>query len=146
MWVPFRFPWIFEIGFAPVTEIAFRFAHPVSLIFSHIPALCNTLDKMATPCSVKAMGRYLFCSPFLKVPIWRLKPSHFSLVDSKRLSGIFLEAWLILHNPMIFPPVPSMGVCQAPLRIARWATTPGCPYKTTKKNIAILRTFSFGTA
>jgi hypothetical protein len=64
--MPFGSPWIFRIGFAPVTEISFRFAQPTSLIFSHIPDLCKTLDKMATPCSVKATRKYFVCSLFLR--------------------------------------------------------------------------------
>jgi hypothetical protein len=36
-------------------------------------SLFNTLDNMATPCSVKADGKYFECSPLFKVTICDLK-------------------------------------------------------------------------
>jgi hypothetical protein len=38
--------------------------------------LFNTLDNIATPCSVNAIGEYLLCSPLFEAPVWLLKASY----------------------------------------------------------------------
>jgi len=47
--------------------------------------LCNTLESIATPCSVNAIGAYL-APPHFEVPDWHLKISISSLLISNMKS------------------------------------------------------------
>ena len=49
--------------------------------------LPKTPESIAIPCSVKAKGRYLECSPLFKVPSWYLKAVYSCCVSSKRKSA-----------------------------------------------------------
>ena len=53
---------------------------------------------MATPCSVKAIGKYFECSPLFKVPNWYLKESYSSLVNSNMKSFGIRGLPLTLEN------------------------------------------------
>jgi len=50
---------------------------------------------MATPCSVKAIGRYFECSPLFMVRIRLLKEFYSSLVSSNMKSGGNLRIFLL---------------------------------------------------
>jgi len=49
-------------------------ARMISILTLMALSLFNTLDSINIPCSVKAYGRYLMCSPLFKVTICDLKP------------------------------------------------------------------------
>ena len=61
-------------------------ARMISIFTFTACGLRRTLDSIATPCSVKARGKYLECSPLFKVPIWYLKDSYSSFVSSNMKS------------------------------------------------------------
>src|SRR4030042_788857 len=77
-------------------------------------SLRKTVESMATPCSVKAYGRYLRCFPILlfpkvtncdlifcllfEVPIWNLKWFSFSKVANCDLRELFSHLTQLFYN------------------------------------------------
>lgn len=83
----------------------------MAMLVSIARGLFNMPESMATPCSVKAKGRYLVCSPRFKVPFWLLREACSSGVNSNIKSS---------GNRSIF------------LRTARFKALVSTPYKSAK--------------